>query len=408
MRTVRIAILGFGKIGSGTYDLLKDNKETIEKKTGCEFIVKRILDIRDFAGTEYESLVTGNIEDIVSDGEISVVAEMMGGSHPAYEYTKAALLSGKSVVTSNKEVVANFGSELMRIAKENGVRYLFEASVGGGIPVIRPLYDDLAQNEIRQIDGILNGTTNYILTQMFENGKSFEEALAEAQEKGYAEKDPTDDIGGKDAARKISILASVAFGKSVHPDFISTEGISGIISDNIRHASMMDSSIKLIGHAECDSNGKIAILVSPFIVSNDCPLSHIKGVFNGVLVNGRPVGDVMFYGRGAGKEPTASAVVSDLLDIVVHSGYISEYPIWESAGSEDVRTIDDICFKRYLLVGSKEFEPEKYTSAKTMTLEQGENYSAICTEVISGSDLKQIKNAIETSGISVKSVINIL
>ena len=200
----------------------------------------------------------------------------------------------------------------------------------------------------------------------------------------------------------------MAFGKSVHPDSIITEGISGITSDNIRHAALMDSSIKLIGHAECDENGRITIIVSPFIVPNDSPLSHIKGVFNGILVNGDPVGDVMFYGRGAGKEPTASAVVSDLIDIVVHSGYRSCYPIWESADSENVLKIEEIRFKRYLLIGSNNIEPERYTSAKTVILERGENYSAICTEKISGAELNKIRNALESSGITVKSIINIL
>jgi len=350
---INIAILGFGKIGSGTYEFLATNKNIIEKKTGEQINVKYILDIRDFSGTEYAPLVAPDIDTIVNDPEVSVVAEMMGGSHPAYEYTVKALNAGKHVVTSNKEVVANFGDEFLRIAEEKGVKYLFEASVGGGIPIIRPMCNDLSGNDITEINGILNGTTNYILTQMFDCGKTFEDALAEAQEKGYAELDPTDDVMGKDACRKICILASLAFGKSVLPDDVQTEGITKITAEDVKYAAKLGCSIKLLGHAEKTGDDTFLLMVAPFMVGKASPLAHVSDVFNGIMVHAEPLGDVFFYGRGAGKEPTASAVVADIIDIVVNKNESSSAVRWEKACKCKVTPVADFSVKTYLNFNGK-------------------------------------------------------
>ena len=314
---INVAILGFGVVGSGAAQVLFDNRAVIEKNLGEHVAVKRILDLREFPDSPFGHLVTHDFNDIVNDPEISVVAEMMGGSHPAYDFTKACLQAGKHVVTSNKEVVARFGAELLELAAVNGVRYLFEASVGGGIPVIRPMVNDLASNEIVRVDGILNGTTNYILTRMITAGATFAEALAEAQAKGYAEANPAADVEGLDAARKIVILAALSFGTLLSPDSIHCEGITRLTLADVAVAKALGCSVKLIGHTE-QVGGRVLAMVSPRLVPLSNPLSGISDVFNGILVDANMVGTVMFYGAGAGKLPTASAVVADVIDIVAH------------------------------------------------------------------------------------------
>lgn len=314
---INVAILGFGVVGSGAAEVLSDNAAIIEKNLGCAVTVKRILDLREFPDSPFGHLVTHDFQDILSDKDISVVAEMMGGSHPAYDFTKACLEAGKHVVTSNKEVVARFGAELLELAAKNGVRYLFEASVGGGIPVLRPIVNDLASNKIERVDGILNGTTNYILTRMIHAGATFEEALAEAQQKGYAERNPAADVEGLDAARKIVILAALSFGTLLSPDEIHCEGITKLTLADVAVAKRLSCSVKLIGHTEL-VGGRVLAMVSPRLVPLSHPLSGISDVFNGVLVDANMVGEVMFYGQGAGKLPTASAVVADIIDIVAH------------------------------------------------------------------------------------------
>ena len=311
---INLAILGFGVIGSGVAEVLTENKALIESRIGKEINIKYILDLREFKGHPMEHLVVHDFNVILNDPEVSVVAEMMGGSHPAYDFSKACIEAGKSVVTSNKEVVARFGAELQHLAAEHGVRYLFEASVGGGIPIIRPMMHDLQSNEIVSVSGILNGTTNYILTEMIENGIAFGDALADAQAKGYAEKDPTADVEGLDAARKIVILAALAFGTILRPEDIHVEGISSLTLDDVKVAEAFGASLKLIGHTE-RVDGKVLCMVSPRVVPKRNPLSGVSGVFNGVLVDANMVDKVMFYGRGAGKLPTASAVVADLIDV---------------------------------------------------------------------------------------------
>ena len=325
---IKIAILGYGTVGSGVYEIVRKNAKSIKRKSGKEISVARILDLRDFEDHPQKELFTKNFDDILNDTTISVVVETIGGLEPAYRFTKSALLAGKSVVTSNKELVATHGTELLRIAREQNVNYLFEASVGGGIPIIRPLHGCLAANEITEIFGILNGTTNYILTKMIKDGESFEDALAQAQEKGYAERNPEADVEGHDACRKICILASLAFGKAVDADKIHTEGITKITLADVRAAESLGYVIKLIGYTKSE-NGKAICRVSPMLVPDDNPLSGVEDVFNAIMVRGDSIGDVMFYGRGAGKLPTASAVVADVIDIV--KGADNKNFIWDKA-----------------------------------------------------------------------------
>lgn len=339
------AIIGFGTVGSGVYDIFKS--KNFEKKAGEDINIKRILDIRDFKEHEAAALFTKEFSDILSDDEISVAAETMGGLHPAYEFTKDLLAAGKSVVTSNKELVATYGAELLEIAEKNNVNYLFEASVGGGIPIIRPMTSCLLANDIEKIAGILNGTTNYILTEMFENGKSFESALADAQSLGYAERNPAADVEGYDACRKIAILASLAWGKFVDYNDIFTEGISEIDADDVRYAAELGYVIKLIGYAE-PKGEKVNIMVRPMLVENKTPLASVNGVFNAIMVKGDFLGDAMFYGRGAGKEATASAVAADIIDCVKHLGAKKHNIYWDTSDKNFVLAPDEDCAQYFV------------------------------------------------------------
>ncbi len=345
---IRIAILGFGVVGSGTAEVLTQNKAIIEQKVGEAVDIKHILDLRDFPGHPLGHLVTHDFNDILNDDEVSIVAEMMGGSHPAYDFTIQCLRAGKSVVTSNKEVVATFGTELLAVAKEHGVSYLFEASVGGGIPIIRPLREDLAPNHVLSVSGILNGTTNYILTRMNTAGISFAEALGEAQAKGYAEANPAADVEGTDAARKIVILAAMSYGKRLDPKTILCEGITSITADDTELAASLGYAVKLIGYT-AKIDGKILCMVSPRLVPFSNPIASVNDVFNGILVSADMVGEVMFYGPGAGKLPTASAVVGDLVDIMSHTPAGVHNPVWTDASADDIADTDDhVC--RHLVV----------------------------------------------------------
>ena len=346
---IQIAILGFGVVGSGTAEVLTENKKVIEARLGCQYNIKYILDLRDFPDSPFGSLVVHDFNTILNDPEVSVVAEMMGGSHPAYDFTKACLEAGKSVVTSNKEVVSTFGVELCEIAKKNGVRYLFEASVGGGIPVIRPMMNDLSSNKINRISGILNGTTNYILTSMRDKGADFGDALREAQALGYAEANPSADVDGIDAARKTAILGAIASGKLVDPKKIYTEGITKITLDDTKLASLLGYTVKLIGYAEVCGD-KLLAFVSPRMVSFSNPLCRIDGVFNGILVDANMVGEVMFYGPGAGKLPTASAVVADIIDIISNRDFETKPIEWTQADSSDMADFDEYVCPRVFIV----------------------------------------------------------
>ena len=345
---ISIALLGFGCVGSGTAEVLTENKKIIEERLGCEYQIKYILDLRDFPDSPFGKLVVHDFNTILNDDEVTIVAEMMGGSHPAYDFTKACLEAGKSVVTSNKEVVAKFGVELGEIAAKSGARYLFEASVGGGIPLIRPMTVDLASNKINKINGILNGTTNYIITSMRDAGVSFEAALKEAQRLGYAEANPEADVEGIDAARKAVILGAVSTGKLISPSSIHREGITKITLSDVALARALGYEIKLIGYVE-DMNGKLTCFVSPMAVPTANPLARVDGVFNGVLVNANMVGEVMFYGPGAGKLPTASAVVADIVDIIANRNTESAPLGWKAADNADVADFSEFSCRRMIV-----------------------------------------------------------
>lgn len=310
----KVAILGYGVVGSGVYEILKNTAFQVTKNAGKSVEVKYILDIRDFDTHPEKHLFVKDFATILNDAEVDIVAEVIGGATFAYEFTKAALEAGKSVVTSNKELVATHGTELLKIAQDKGVSYLFEASVGGGIPLIHPMHRCLTGNNITKIMGILNGTTNYILTSMLKENKSFEDALRDAQQKGYAEANPAADVEGIDACRKIAILSSLAYGKSINCADIHTEGITKISLTDAKYAEKAGYAVKLIGYSEKDGD-KAEVWVGPMLIPGNMPLSKVDDVFNAGMVTGDNVGDVMFYGRGAGMLPTASAVVADIIEI---------------------------------------------------------------------------------------------
>lgn len=313
-----VAILGFGVVGSGVAEILSKNSNSIKDNSDVSLTLKKILDIRDFENSPFASLMTKDFNDILNDDEIKIVVETMGGVNPAFDFVSKCLQKGKHVVSSNKELVAKKGYELLTLAQKNGVNFMFEASVGGGIPIIRPISRCLAGNKIYEIAGILNGTTNFILNKMIVDNMNFDDALKLAQENGYAEKDPTADIEGIDACRKICILASLAFGSHVYPDGVYTEGISKITLDDVSFASQLGYVIKLIARTKLLENGKINIMVSPALVSKESMLAGVNGVFNACLVRADMTGDVLMYGKGAGKLATASAVVGDIIDCASH------------------------------------------------------------------------------------------
>ena len=316
---IQTAILGFGTVGSGVAEVLTGHEESISRKVHELIGLKYILDIRDFSTSPFADKFVQDFSVIEHDPEVDIVVETIGGVTVALDYTVRALKAGKSVVTSNKELVAEHGYELLQLAKEHGVSYLFEASVGGGIPIIRPLSQCLAANDILEVYGILNGTTNYILTRMIRAGLAFGDALKEAQEKGYAESDPTADIEGKDACRKICILAALAFGRHIFPDQVTTEGITGVSAADVATAAAAGKKIKLLGRAVKDEvGGVVRAYVAPHLVDDSNPLAGVEDVFNAITVKGDAIGEVMFYGRGAGKLPTASAVVADVIDVARH------------------------------------------------------------------------------------------
>lgn len=340
-----VAVMGYGVVGSGVVELFGKNHDSIVRRsTQSEMEIRYILDLRDFPGDPNEKKFIKDFNMILQDKEVKIVVETMGGLHPAFEYVLACLRAGKSVVTSNKELVAAKGYDLLQAAEENNVNFLFEASVGGGIPIIRPISQCLAANEIDEIAGILNGTTNFILTRMIEDQMTFADALHLAQENGYAEKDPTADIEGIDACRKICILASLAFGKHVYPDGVYTEGITKIHLRDVEYIRAWGGVIKLLGRAKRLDDGRISAMVSPAVVKRHSQLAGVDDVFNAILVRGDAIGDVVFYGRGAGKMPTASAVVADVIDCAKHlkrkklfgwgnseEGYVADYRDMQTA-----------------------------------------------------------------------------
>ena len=316
---VKAAVLGYGTVGSGVVEVLRTNRSSIARRAGDEIEVAYVLDIREFPGDPVEEILVHDYDVILEDPEVLIVAETMGGLHPAYEFTKRALESGRHVCTSNKELVAEHGTELMRIAKEHGVNYFFEASCGGGIPVIRALYGSLTADVIDEVSGILNGTTNYILSKMAEEGSDFADVLAEAQRIGYAERDPSADVDGHDARRKIAILSSLAYGQYVSYADIPTEGIAQVSATDIRYAKELGAAVKLLAVSRRTETGCF-VMVCPAMIRPDSPLYAVNGVFNAVFVHGNMLGDAMFYGSGAGKLPTASAVAADIVACAMHRG----------------------------------------------------------------------------------------
>ena len=352
---INVAIMGHGVVGSGVAEILINHADRIAAKAQTQVNVKYILDLRDFPDLSYSDKFIKDFDAILNDDSVKVVVEVMGGINPAYDFVKSCLLKGKSVATSNKELVAAKGAELIRLANENNVNFLFEASVGGGIPVLRPIAQCLAANEITEIAGILNGTTKFILNKMIVDNMDFDAALALAQEKGYAEKNPAADIEGHDACRKVCILAALGFGRHVYPDQVKTEGITDITLDDVESADNFGSVIKLIGRAKKLPNGKIAASVRPTLVSRDCILSGVNGVFNAVMVNGDQTGEVMFYGKGAGKEATASAVVADVIDCVKHLS-ARKYLNWEDGAPDYVDNEYDEASRLYVRVASDDFD----------------------------------------------------
>ncbi len=382
---INVAIFGFGVVGSGTAEVLTQNAKLISERVGEEINIKYILDLRDFPDSPFADKIVHDVNVIINDPDVQICAELMGGSHPAFEFSSAAMKAGKSVVTSNKEVVANFGPELLKIAAENNVRYLFEASVGGGIPVIHPIGNCLTANDITEVNGILNGTTNYILTQMINEHKDFDTALAEAQEKGYAERDPSADVDGIDTCRKIAILSAIAFGKLVPPDKVKTEGIRGVTLRDVANAEKFGASIKLIGKA-VRIGDKVSACVCPTLVRHSNPLSNISDVYNGVLVNGNAIGDVMFYGRGAGKLPTASAVVSDIIEIATYLSHpIHTTQVWERLTDDEILSADRLKSRWYLRFDKK--PSHCLASLGAEVLEDSEDSYAVVTDEVTLLDV---------------------
>ncbi len=344
---INIAILGYGTIGSGVVEVLNTNGESIKKRAGDHINIKYVLDLREFPGDPIMEKLVHDVNIILEDPDIKIVVEVMGGVEPAYTFVKQAMLKGKSVITSNKELVAKHGAELLDLAKSNNLNFLFEASVGGGIPIIRPLNQSLTADEIVEITGILNGTTNYILTKMSEEGLDYNTALAEAQKLGYAERNPAADVEGHDACRKIAILSSLAFGMQVDYEDIYTEGITKITDTDISYAKAMGARIKLFASSIRGNNSVVYAMVAPVMIKANHPLYSVNDVFNGIFVKGNVIGDVMFYGSGAGKLPTASAVVADVVDAAKHFGK-NIWTIWSSKKLEltDINQVEHRFFIR--------------------------------------------------------------
>ena len=377
---IDVAIMGHGVVGSGVAEILINHKDRISNRVKEEVNVKYILDLRSFENLPYADKFTKDFNVILNDKNVKVVAEVMGGINPAYDFVKKCLTAGKSVVTSNKELVAAKGAELIQIASDNNVNFLFEASVGGGIPVLRPMVQCLSANQIDEIWGILNGTTNFILNKMIVDNMDFNTALKLAQDLGFAEKNPAADIEGHDACRKICILSALAFGKHVYPEQVKTEGITGISLDDVTYADSFGYVIKLIGHAKQLDNGKITADVRPTLVSRDSILSGVNGVFNCIMINGDQTGEVAFYGKGAGKEATASAVVADIMDCIKHIP-ARKYLYWEDGGETFVDTDYDNYGKLYVLIKAEDF---------ASVLTQFQSQFPDCKQVIKNEFTKEI------------------
>ena len=410
---VEVAIMGYGVVGSGVAEVLLNHEESIEKRAKEKIHIKYILDVRDFPDNPLCDRFIKSFDTVLNDPEIRVVAEVIGGITPAYDYVKRLLLAGQSVVTSNKELVAKKGAEVLKIAQEQNVNFLFEASVGGGIPIIRPISQCLAANEVIEIAGILNGTTNFILTKMIKEQMNFDDALSLAQKLGYAERNPAADIEGHDACRKICILSSLAFGKHVYPEQVHTEGITKITLEDVEYADAWGGVIKLIGQVKKLQSGKIEVVVEPMFISGESQLSSVDDVFNGILVRGDATGDVVFYGKGAGKLPTASAVVADIIDCVKHFK-ARKYLYWEDGGENYVEPYEESVVSVYLRAFSEDpgaalKEADKaFGGVKRLhRAEEQENELAFITPELPVKEIKEIVSGLQDKGLDTVSMVRI-
>ena len=409
-----IAVLGHGVVGSGVLEVLLTHTDSITRRAKEEIRVRHILDLREFPELPYAGRFTKDFNTVLNDPEVTIVVECMGGLEPAYTFVRRCLENGKSVVTSNKELVAAKGAELLALAQRNNLNFLFEASVGGGIPIIRPISQCLAANEVSEIAGILNGTTNFILTKMIREHMGFEEALKLAQELGYAERDPSADVEGADACRKICILASLAFGTHVYPEDVHTEGITRITLEDVAYASAWGGVIKLIGQVSMLENGRIAIMVAPMFISRDSQLANVDDVFNGILVRGDATGDVVFYGKGAGKLPTASAVVADVIDCVKHMK-ARKYLFWEDAKPDYIEPFESITGDFFLRVQGEGSSDEVFAmaagvlpgAARIARREEAPGEAGLSVGNISEAQLRGCVDKLEAGGVRVLDRIRI-
>lgn len=400
--------MGHGVVGSGVAEILTTHKKKLFASLGEEIYIKKILDLREFPDSPLADRFTKDFEDIINDIEIRVVVEVMGGLNPAYDFVKRCLKSGKSVVTSNKELVAAHGAELLAIAKEENVNFLFEASVGGGIPIIRPMSQCLVANNVDEIAGILNGTTNFILTKMIADGMQFDDALKLAQDLGFAERNPAADIEGHDACRKICILASLAYGKHVYPDSVHTEGITKITLEDVKFAEAFGCVIKLIGKVKRLDDGKIDIIVAPMLVPNESQLANIDYEFNGIMVRGDCTGDVVFYGKGAGKLPTASAVVADVVDCCKHLK-TRKYLYWTDGDGKNILPTEQSVSSMYVRASGSDVisKAEKLFSSVSKIERSDADETAFVTSEIPYGEFNEKIAALENDGVTVLSTIRI-
>lgn len=391
---VSVGIIGYGTVGSGVFEVINTNSKSIARKSGEEIKVKRICDLREFPGDPAEELITHDFNDILNDDEIEIVVETMGGTKPAYDFVKASLEAGKSVCTSNKELVATYGAGLIKLAEEHNVNFLFEASVGGGIPIIRPLNQALTADKILEIKGILNGTTNYILTKMSKEGSDYETVLKEAQSMGYAERNPSADVEGFDTCRKIAILTSLAYGKQVDFEEISTEGITAITKEDMDYARALDAAIKLIGESRKE-NGVVYARVAPALISKEQPLYSVNDVFNAIFIKGNVLDDVMFYGRGAGKLPTASAVVADIVDAVKNRGR-HIVTIWEEEKLPlgDIKTYKQRFFVR-VPASLKDTAKQRISGLEEVKTEKVKGEFAFITPPLTGYEFEEAVSGLD-------------
>ena len=405
---ISVAIMGHGVVGSGVAEILTTHKQKLFASIGEEIYVKHILDLREFPDSPLADRFTKDFNDILNDREVRVVVEVMGGLNPAYDFVKKCLKSGKSVVTSNKELVAAHGAELLQISKDENVNFLFEASVGGGIPIIRPISQCLVANIVDEIAGILNGTTNFILTKMIEDGMQFDAALKLAQDLGFAERNPAADIEGHDACRKICILASLAFGKHVYPDSVHTEGITEITLEDVKYAEAYNCVIKLIGKVKRLDDGKIDIIVAPMFVPNKSQLANIDYEFNGIMVRGDCTGDVVFYGKGAGKLPTASAVVADVVDCCKHLK-TRKFLFWADGNGDNILPYEDSVTAMYIRANATmELAQEVFGCVdKIEKADSPEGEIAFVTAQLPYGEILEKISALESKGAKVISKIRI-